>query len=378
MRVLFVNENIGGHAAMHLYLRRALEDHADVDASFLDVPPAGLLRRVVGASVPGLGRLDLDLQPLRAQLSQGLHVRRRVRPLLDGFDVLHVYSVNAGLAIPDLLRSRPSVVSTDSTNQLNAYSLPYRRPTRWTGEALRLHSLIERRVYESATLIVAQSEWVAESLRRHYGVSDERLRVIPFGLTIPDVVQAPGSQTADLPEITFVGTSMARKGGWQLLRVHRRQLRDRCTLNLVTREAVDPEPGVRVIRDITPGDPRLMELLARTSVFAFPTEIDKSSYAVLEAMACGVPVVTTRFAALPELVPDGVAGRLIDPGDEDQLAAALLELLEDEPLRRRLGEQARQRVIERFDARLTTARLVETLSDAGDRWAPLHAQLPTV
>ena len=90
MRALFVNENIGGHAAMHLYLRRALEQHPEVTASFLAVPRAGLLRRVVGASIPGLGRLDLDLQPLRAQLSQALHVRRRVRPLAEQFDVLHV------------------------------------------------------------------------------------------------------------------------------------------------------------------------------------------------------------------------------------------------------------------------------------------------
>ena len=284
--------------------------------------------------------------------------------------------MNAGLAIPDLLRAGPSVVSTDSTNQLNAYSLPYRHPTRWTAKALRLHARIERGVYEAATLIVAQSEWVAASLRRHYGVSEERLRVIPFGLTVPDVSPASSRPADELPEITFVGTSMARKGGWQLLDVHRRHLRGRCTLNLVTREPVKPESGVRVFRDITPGDPRLVELLARSAVFAFPTEIDKSSYAVLEAMACGVPVVTTRYAALPELVPDGVAGRLIDPGDKNQLAAALTELLEDEPLRRRLGDGARQRVLERFDARLTTASLVETLSDACDRWSPPPRRRP--
>jgi glycosyltransferase involved in cell wall biosynthesis len=86
-------------------------------------------------------------------------------------------------------------------------------------------------------------------------------------------------------------------------------------------------------------------------------------------MACGVPVVTTRYAALPELVPDGVAGRLVAVRDEDQPAAALLELLDDEALRRRLGAAARRRVLERFDARLTPASLVETLEDARRRWA---------
>jgi glycosyltransferase involved in cell wall biosynthesis len=368
MRALFVNENIGGHAAMHLHLRGALKHHSQITTSFLDVPPAGLLRRVVGASLPWLGRWDLDLQPLRAQLGQGLYIRRRVRPMLHSFDVLHVYSVNAGLAIPDLLRARPSVVSTDSTNQLNAYSLPYRQPTRWTGEALRLHGRIERKVYESATFVVAQSEWVAASLREDYGVPEERLRVIPFGVTIPAVPEPQPPTSSELPQVTFVGTSMARKGGWRLLRVFRQHLRTRCTLNLVTREDVPPQLGVRIIRDLIPGDPRLFELLARTAIFALPTEIDKSSYAVLEAMASGVPIVTTRFAALPELAPDGLAGRLIDPGDDEQLGAALIELLDDEGLRRRLGDNARRRVLERFDARVTTANLVETLNDACERW----------
>jgi starch synthase len=371
VRVLFVNENIGGHAAMHLHLRQAIERyHPEVAASFLDVPPAGLLRRMVGASLPVLGRLDLDLQPLRAQLAQGLHVRRRIRSMTAAFDVLHVYSVNAGLAIPDLLRAGPSVVSTDSTNELNAYSLPYRSPTRWTPEALRLHRRIERRVYESATFVVAQSEWVAESLREHYGVPEDRLRVIPFGLTVPQVPEEPVRSPGGLPEVTFVGTTMARKGGWRLLEVHRRFLRGRSKLNLVTRDEVPAEPGVQVIQDITPGDPRLLDVLARTAVFAFPTEIDKSSYAVLEAMACGVPVVTTRFGALPELVGEGVAGRLIEPGDDEQLAKALLELLDDEGLRRRLGATARRRVLERFDARLTTSQLLDVLRDAGERWSP--------
>jgi glycosyltransferase involved in cell wall biosynthesis len=156
---------------------------------------------------------------------------------------------------------------------------------------------------------------------------------------------------------------MDRKGGWRLLRVWRRHLRDRCTLNLVTRDAVREEPGVRVFNDILPDDPRHAALLARTSVLAFPTEMDAFGYAAIEAMAAGVPVVATRLFALPEIVEDGVTGLLVAP-DDDELATALSALLDDDDLRRRMGEAGRAVARERFDAGRTTAALAEVLEAA--------------
>jgi glycosyltransferase involved in cell wall biosynthesis len=188
--------------------------------------------------------------------------------------------------------------------------------------------------------------------------------VIPPGIAVPDI--APRRTPEGPLQVTFVGTSMERKGGRHLLDAYRRALRGRAVLNLVTRDHVAPEPGVRVFGDFRPGDPRLGELLADTAVFVLPSEIDKSSFAVLEAMAWGVPVVTTRLAALPELVPDGIAGRLVDPRDAEGLAGVLVELLEDEGQRARLGAGARARVLDRFDVRVTAARTVDVLREAMD------------
>jgi len=145
--------------------------------------------------------------------------------------------------------------------------------------------------------------------------------------------------------------------------VWRRHLCDRCTLNLVTWDPVLEEPGVRVFNDIVPDDPRHAALLAETSVLAFPTEIDAFGYAAIEAMAAGIPVVATRLHALPEIVEDGVTGLLVEP-DDDDLAAALTTLLDDGQLRRRMGDAGRAVACERFDARRTTAALVDLLSAA--------------
>jgi alpha-maltose-1-phosphate synthase len=361
LRALFVNENIGGHATTHRYIREALAERHEIESTVVDVPHPGLLRRLAGAPVPGLGRLDADFQPLRHQLAQALWVRRLVRGWREPYDVLHVYSHNAALLLADDLRARPSVVSTDCTNEQNARTLPYRRPTRWSDRALRVTRRFEEPVYRAATLVVAQSDYAASSLREDYGVPDERLRIVRFGVTVPPTVSR---QTTPIPEITFVGSSLARKGGNRLLELHGRALRGRAILNIVTYERVRPAEGVRVFNDVRPGDPRLDEILARTAVFAFPSEIDKTSNAVLEAMARAVPIVAFRQGGIAELVEDGKTGLLVDPGDDDALLAALERLLDDAALAASYGEAGRRRVQERYDARKTTQELVDALGEA--------------
>ncbi|MBW3574857.1 MAG: glycosyltransferase family 4 protein [Actinobacteria bacterium] len=361
LRVLFVNENLGGHAAMHQYLRRALWQHPDVEATFLDVPAPNLWRRLAAAPVPGLARLDADLQPLRYQLAQSWHVRRRLAELVPHADVVHVYTHNAALLSARALCSVPTVVSLDTTNVVNAFQISYRRPGPLTAASLRAVMPLERRVYSAAAVVVAQSEWTARQLE-HYGVDRQRVRIIRFGVIVPDV--APRAPEARLPRVTFVGKTMQGKGGWNLLRVFEDGFRDRCRLTLVTREPVRPRPGVDVLGDVHPGDGRLAAVLAHTDVFAFPTTTDKVPYAVLEAMAAGVPVLSTTVGAIPEMVEHGVTGLLVEPDDDAGLAEALRRLLSDRRRSRAMGEAGRRRVLERYDARRTTAELVRTLFDA--------------
>lgn len=369
MRVLFVNENIGGHATVHHNLERAIsEGHPGVRADFLHVPPPRLGRRLVGASVPGLRRLDLDLQSLRFQMAQSALVRIRTHRRADDYDAVHFYTHNVALLSVPLLRRRPSVVSLDTTNALNAFRLAYRPPTKWTGRLLPLTQRFERRVYEAADLIVSHSQWAARSLKDDYGVPGDRIRIIPFGVPMPELSARPAlAGEAGLPRVTFVGAQMDRKGGWRLLDIWRRRLQGCCTLTVVTRDAVPAEPGLEVINDIRPGDGRIWDVLRASAVFAFPSEIDQAPNAVLEAMAAGTPVVAFRTAAIPEMVAEGRTGLLVDEGDYEALALALATLLDAPALRSQMGAAARARALERFDARVTTASLVAVLEEAVER-----------
>jgi alpha-maltose-1-phosphate synthase len=367
MRVLFINENLGGHITVHQQLQTALHTHhPELSTEFLHVPPPWLLRRMVGAQVPGLRRLDLDLQPLRAQLALSAWVRRRLRPRLAHFDVVHIYTENAALLSTDLLTGVPTVIGIDNTNALNAYRLPYRVPTRWTPHALKLAQAFERRVYAVADAIIAKSQWAAASLRDDYGITDERVRIIPPAITPPSLhpPAAPGTGPHPMPRIVFVGTSLARKGGQQLLRVHQEFFADRCELVLVTLERIPPARNVTVINDIRPGDGRLLALLRSCAIFAFPSGIDAFSMAVLEAMAAGLPVVACPVGGVAEIVIDGLTGRLVPVGDDAALAAALHELLNDPDKRADMGMAGHHRVQACFNTSQEAAQLVEVLQQA--------------
>ena len=371
MRALFVNENIGGHATVHATLRAVLAaQHPEVDARFVDVPPPTGLRRIVGAGIPGLGRLDLDLQPLRAQLALSQWVRRRVAPLLPETDVVHVYTGNAALRFADHLAHVPSVVSTDATNVTNATRLPYRDPSRFTPAMSRISQRFERPVYDAATFVVANSHWVSRSLRADYGVAVDRMRVLPFGVLAPDFEDdaAPGTTAPGLPQVVFVGRQLERKGALWLLDVHQRHLADEVELVLVTSESVPPARNVRVVDDVTVGSARLWEVLRGAALFAFPSTIDQAPNAVLEAMAAGLPLVVMDLAAMAEMVtPD--CGYALQPGDEESWVSALRGLAADPGRRADLGAASRRRFLEVYDARASTRRLVGLLGEAQQRHA---------
>lgn len=377
-RLILVNENLGGHATMHLNIYRALAEHPEIDTVPIDLPPRSVWRRLAGVRMPGLSGLDADLAPVRSQLAVSATARRMLRAAIAAGPVgaIHAYSQHVALRSAPELRAYPSVVSTDGSASQNSVQLPFRHPARFTPFTARVGERFEARVFEAATMVVAQSQWCADAIHDRYDLGPDRLRVIPFGIIppeLPTVVDAgagfdpTGFDPTGLPEVTFTGNSMGRKGGWALLRAFRSRLRGHCVLNLVTPESVPPEPGVRVFRDFRPGDPRLIAMLARSAVFALPSEIDKSPYSVLEAMFAGLPVVSTPVGGIPEMVLDGETGLLVPPDDDVAIAAAIERLLGDDALRLRMGQAALARAHDRFDARKTTADLIRVIAEARAR-----------
>ena len=263
----------------------------------------------------------------------------------------------------NLFAGVPVVLATDSTpRQLRAFAGHY---ANWGGRSDRKFRVRER-LYAAclgrATAVQAWSEWAAGSLRDDYGVPASRIHVLPPGVDTGFWSPRPRQEDASLPRILFVGGDFQRKGGDLLLDVFRKRFAGRAELHLVTRHgAVAPERAVHLHGGFAPNDPGLPELYRRCDVLVIPTRADCFSMAGLEAMACGLPVVTCPVGGVAELFSEGREGHFIPPGDGRALAAALDPLLVDGERRQRLGGAARALVLRRYDARVNTRRLLELI-----------------
>ena len=96
-------------------------------------------------------------------------------------------------------------------------------------------------------------------------------------------------------------------------------------------------------------------VFAAADVFVCPSDFESYGVANLEAMACALPVVSTRRGGPSETIVEGVTGFLVDPGDADALAKQVLRLLHDAPLRARMGAAGREHVERNFSAAAAAA-----------------------
>ncbi len=103
---------------------------------------------------------------------------------------------------------------------------------------------------------------------------------------------------------------------------------------------------------------RIIHYYQSADVVVNPSFSEAGGRSVIEAMACGVPVVATRVGGLPEYLEDGKTGILVEPGDASALAEAIICLLSDENLRRSMGEAGRKRAVKYFSWERTVEKLL--------------------
>jgi glycosyltransferase involved in cell wall biosynthesis len=108
--------------------------------------------------------------------------------------------------------------------------------------------------------------------------------------------------------------------------------------------------------------PAVEDLLYMADVAILPSRREGLPFALLEAMACGLPVIASKVGGVPELITDSVSGYLIEPAHADQLAQRLSLLYRDEKLRQSLGIAGRTIVKERFSLQSMVEQTVRVYS----------------
>ena len=228
-----------------------------------------------------------------------------------------------------------------------------------------------KRTFQRAALCIGWSEWTRASYVGDYGMRTGHTAVVSPGVDLTRWRASTIRSYSGLPRILFVGGHFERKGGRLLLEVFRTHLRGRAELDLVTRDPVLEEPGIRVHHGLTAESPALLELYQRASMFVLPTLADCFSMASLEAMAMRLPVIVSDVVVSPILWNRETLVS-IKPNEGSTLLAAIKPLLTDPSLCEAFGARGRAIVEERFDAKKCADRLIELLACCTRHGSPLQ------
>jgi glycosyltransferase involved in cell wall biosynthesis len=333
-------------------------------------------------------------EPLTFSLRAWRHLRER----LAEFDIVHDNQCLGYGLLPLSWTDTPMVatihhpITVDRDLELAAAPDWKRRLSlrRWYAFT-RMQARVARRLPWLTTVSHAARDEIVEA----FGVPVERLRVIGVGVdvetfspaattdggTITPAVDGAvravdgGVRAADGRIVAVASADVPLKGLPELIEAVAK-LRAGHDVELVVVGSARPDgeaaraitrlgldDAVRFVSGIS--DAELADLFRSATVAAVPSRYEGFSLPAVEAMACGVPLVVTTAGALPEVTgPDGLVSLHVPPGDAEALSAAIGRLLDDEPLRRRLGAAGRRRVVEQFTWERTAIRTAEWYADA--------------
>lgn len=316
----------------------------------------------------------LDFEPLLFDLWGKFHPFKafRLSRFINsgGIDVVHTdYSRDLFTLVPALKLARPTpLVLHKHVGTKNPKNLP-------------VHPILYGRV----DCAIAISEVIARNLVETHPLREDQVRLIHHGIDLdrftPDpvrrhAVRAEMGVGENVPLVGIVGRLQKHKGHLEFLEVAKRVLpRHPEARFVVVGEATRGEDeeaneildrfqaaglGDRMIltgyRDDVP------DLLGAMDVFLFPTHAEAFGLVIVEAMAMGVPVVSSNCDGVPDIVEEGQTGYLVDPTNVEALTAAVELLLADPARRQDFGAAGRRRASEAFSLDGMCANM-ETLYD---------------
>jgi len=278
-----------------------------------------------------------DITRIVANIGFRARVRSLEADLIVGFD------------IDGCLLGRSSVPYVVALKGVAADELQYEHG--WTRARFRILSRLERRNARRADRVIVTSEHSRGVATEAYGLESKGVGIVPEGLDLGvwKGFERASREQGDPPSIVSVARQYRRKNTAVLIRAM-----------ALVREAV---PGVRLtVLGDGPEVPRLRALvgslglsdsvemvgavdgvrevrnqLAQADVFCLPSRQEGFGIVFLEAMAAGLPIVAADCGAVPETAPHGEVSILVAPDDVEGLAAALVDLLTNAELRRRLA-----------------------------------------
>jgi glycosyltransferase involved in cell wall biosynthesis len=322
-------------------------------------------------------RLAIDVRSPVSKVIATIRMVARLAALLPRIDVVHIHGVsqkNLPVALMARMVGKPIVLTLHTSGQDEPQAPAARgRLAAW--------------VFGSATLILPVSPNLMHRCEES-GIPASRLRLTPNGIDVDRFRPATPAERHELRQslgwrddehvVLFVGFFSKDKRPDLLFRAWQRAVAHGMGAKLVYVGAT-ASPYFEIDHSLADGIRAQAAAMGRAAdvVFVEPTHEMERYYraadvfvlssvreahpvSLVEAMACGLAVVASRIdGATDVMIEDGVNGRLVNPDDEQALAAALAQVLDDADDAARLGRQARETVMSRYDIRQTAERWLE-------------------
>jgi glycosyltransferase involved in cell wall biosynthesis len=207
---------------------------------------------------------------------------------------------------------------------------------------------LEKEIYQNAALTFVRSSNVRRSLMEDYGSPAEKAVLVYAGSNANVSNKKTVNSDYAQPVILFVGLDWQRKGGPDLLEAFRivHQTCPDARLIILGAKLDVSLPNCEVAGKIPPEE--LDRYYQQASVFCLPTHLEPFGIVFIEAMTARLPIVATRVGAIPDFVEEGRNGWLVEPGDIQGLASALLKLVESPSTCKAFGEHSFQLTRERY------------------------------
>ena len=190
-------------------------------------------------------------------------------------------------------------------------------------------------------------------LQLKYNLDSDKVAYIPSGVEQRFFIPREYRET-DAPRLLYAGTWLDQRGIFYIRDALRRLVKRIPGLRMTFAGCGVPEGTIEeffgeelkahvAVRPTVPAD-KMPELYAEHDIFLFPSLMEGLPSVLLEAMATGMPAITTETCGMPDVVQDGVNGKLIEPGNATAIEEAVVCLARSVEIRRSLGLAAQERM----------------------------------
>jgi D-inositol-3-phosphate glycosyltransferase len=301
--------------------------------------------------------------------------RSALQILLQRFDLLQVVAGSPAWASAVTAAGKPVSLQVATRAKIETRS---RQVSMTDPKSLWRHGMtyftdsVDDRALRSVNAIQVENPWMLEYVSAiNAGRNDVDIRYAPPGINIHHYHPLYNSRVSGQPYILSVGRlDDYRKNIRLLAKAFSNLPPSLANVHLVTAGAAAPPAeywsiisqsgyGERVSHVAQPTSHELLSLYRAAAVFVLPSDEEGLGVALLEAMACGVPVISTRSGGPDGIISDGEDGYLIERDDVAALTERLVALLSNDAMNAQLGRAARKTVEKRFSEEVTGAVFVD-------------------